>query len=250
MTTTVFAPPTILTPAQVEHYRTEGYVIVPDLLTGAEIDSFIENQAKPKPPEWNLGLQSHKADPNWKYISNHPRIAGGAAQLLGGRPYIVQTMFLNKRAAGGQGIAIHQDTHYLPSEPNTLMACWLAMTDTDAGNGGLCVVPRSHRAGLHPTRKNVGADHVSWEVDYDMRDRDGREYKQHMYSFEITDLDPSQIVRLTVPRGAGVYFTGLTIHGSFANQSPDRLRSAFAVHYVKEGTWLFRRDVQETVPAM
>ncbi|MCX5659215.1 MAG: phytanoyl-CoA dioxygenase family protein [Planctomycetota bacterium] len=249
MTTAVFAPPRVLTEQQVQQFRTDGYVVVPNLLTSDEIDNFVAQQAKPKPAEWNLGLQSHKADPNWKYVSNHPRVAGGAAQLLGGRPFIVQSMFLNK-AAGGQGIALHQDTHYLPSEPNTLMACWLALTDTDGDNGGLCIVPGSQRDGLHPTRKNEGKDHVSWEVDYDMRDRDGREYKQKMYSFEITDLDMSKVVKLTVPRGAGVYFTGMTIHGSFANQSPTRLRSAFAVHYVREGTWLLRRDVQETVPAM
>jgi ectoine hydroxylase-related dioxygenase (phytanoyl-CoA dioxygenase family) len=46
-----------------------------------------------------------------------------------------------------------------------------------------------------------------------------------------------------------VFFTGLTIHGSYANRSPDRARRAFATHYVAEGTWVFRTDVQQTVPA-
>lgn len=249
MATQTFAPPSVLTPEQVAHYREQGYVVVPNLLSGAEIDAFVAHQAKPKPPEWNLGLQSHKADPQWKYIATHARIAGGAAQLLEGRPYVVQSMFLNK-PSGGRGIALHQDTHYLPSEPNTLMACWLALSDTDGENGGLCVIPGSQRDGLHPTHQNKGAEHDSWEIVYDMRDRDGREYKQKMYSFEITDLDPGKVVRLSVPRGSGVYFTGMTIHGSFANHSPNRMRSAFAVHYVREGTWLLRRDVQETVAAL
>ena len=68
-----------------------------------------------------------------------------------------------------------------------------------------------------------------------------------MYSYEIDDLDESSVVRLSVPKGAGVFFTGLTIHGSYANTSPDRPRKAWAVHYVRDGTWLFRCDVQETM---
>jgi len=39
----------------------------------------------------------------------------------------------------------------------------------------------------------------------------------------------------------------MTIHSSFANRSPDRQRRAFATHYVKDGTWVYRCDVQDTV---
>ena len=70
---------------------------------------------------------------------------------------------------------------------------------------------------------------------------------ERFYSFEIDNLDPAAVRRLTVPKGAGVYFTGLTIHGSYANTS-GRPRKAFATHYVKEGTFLPRKDIQETVP--
>lgn len=63
----------------------------------------------------------------------------------------------------------------------------------------------------------------------------------------MPNLDPQSIVRLTVPKGSGVFFIGMTIHGSFANRSSDRPRRAFATHYVKDGTWVCRCDVQETV---
>jgi ectoine hydroxylase-related dioxygenase (phytanoyl-CoA dioxygenase family) len=52
---------------------------------------------------------------------------------------------------------------------------------------------------------------------------------------------------LEVPRGGAVFFTSLTIHGSFANRSATRDRLAWAVHYVKDGTWVLRADVQDTV---
>ena len=38
----------------------------------------------------------------------------------------------------------------------------------------------------------------------------------------------------------------MTIHGSFANKSINRPRLVFATHYIKEGTWIYRKDIQET----
>lgn len=239
--------PKVLSAEQMEQFQRDGYLVVPDLLTGEEVKAFLEHlQQDETPPA--LGLHGHLSDTHYLYLATHPRVAGAAAQILGGRPRIVQTMLLAKPPQGGKGIALHQDSHYLPNDPNTLMACWLAFTDTDPENGGLCVVPGSHREGLRSTHKARNEEeHVAWDYVYPMRDRDGREWTQGMYSYEIDDLDPARIVRLTVPRGGGVFFTGLTIHGSFSNRSADRPRIAWAVHYVHEDTWVFRQDVQETM---
>jgi ectoine hydroxylase-related dioxygenase (phytanoyl-CoA dioxygenase family) len=243
----VITTPQILSAEQIERFKADGYLVVPDLLTDAEVDAFVAHLAEEK-ATGTYGLQGHRQDPQYRYLATHPRVAGAAAQILGGRVRIVQTMLLNKRPQGGQGIALHQDTHYLPNEPNTLMACWLALTDTDPENGGLCVVPGSHREGLRAAQKNRDVkEHSTWEMEHVMRDRDGREWNQTMVSFQITDLDPARIVRLTVPRGGGVFFTGLTIHGSFSNQSADRPRTAWAVHYIHEETWLYRGDVQDAM---
>jgi ectoine hydroxylase-related dioxygenase (phytanoyl-CoA dioxygenase family) len=244
----VITTPQVLGAEQIARFKADGYLVVPDLLTDAEVDAFAQHLAEEK-AIGTYGLQGHRQDPQYRYLATHPRVAGAATQILGGRVRIVQTMLLNKRAQGGQGIALHQDTHYLPNEPNTLMACWLALTDTDPENGGLCIVPGSHREGLRAAQKNRDAqEHSTWENVHVMRDRDGREWNQTMVSFQITDLDPTRIVRLTVPRGGGVFFTGLTIHGSFSNQSADRSRTAWAVHYVHEDTWLYRQDVQGAMP--
>jgi ectoine hydroxylase-related dioxygenase (phytanoyl-CoA dioxygenase family) len=196
------------------------------------------------------GIRAHTQDAQWRYLATHPNVAGIARQLTGGPPLIVQTMLMDKPAAGGKGISLHQDVHHLPNEPQTLMACWIALTDTDAENGGLCVVPGSHRQGVRSTHQcESSAESDSWVIEHPMRDREGREWMEKMYSYEIDDLDDSTVVRLRVPRGGGVFFTGLTIHGSYANRSVNRPRKAWAVHYVREGTWVQRCDVQETVPA-
>src|SRR5579872_5265508 len=237
-----------LAPHQLIAYSENGYLIVPDLLAGEEVDAFLAHEAARSEPA-AFGLQGHRVDPQYRTLATHPSVVARVRQLLGGPPRIVQTMLLNKRPKGGQGIALHQDSHYLPNEPNTLMACWLALTDTDPDNGGLCVVPGSHKGLLQSAQRTENvADHASWETEHTMSDRDGRRWTQKMVSFEIDDVAPESIVRLTVPRGAGVFFTGMTIHGSYANRSEVRPRTAFATHYVHEATWLFREDVQDAVP--
>ncbi len=235
---------------ELARYRREGYIVVPDLLTPAETEAFVEYEAR-QPKERRGHLDNHKHDTHWNAIAAHRTVVGIASQILDASPMIVQTMYLEKfPGEEAKGTALHQDTHYLPNEPNTLMACWLAMSDTDEENGGLCVLPVSHAAGLYETHRATSLkDHQLWESEHLMRDREGREWKQIFYSFEIEGIDRSKMHFLRVPRGSGVFFSGMTVHGSYANRSADRVRRAFATHFVAEGTWVFRADVQAVVPA-
>ncbi|HYF52192.1 MAG TPA: phytanoyl-CoA dioxygenase family protein [Planctomycetota bacterium] len=237
-----------LTIQQIEQYHRDGYIVVPDLLTREEVRAFLQHCDNRKEPI-QFGLHGHLKDPQYKYLAHHPGIAGRAMQLLSGHPRIVQTMYLDKSPKGGKGIALHQDCMYLENDPPTLMACWVALTDTDKDNGGLCVVPGSHKNGARTWHKNENdKEHQKWEMQHDFRDRDGRVYKKTLHALEIDGIEREKPIHLRVPAGAGVFFTGCTIHGSYANVSPDRPRKAFAIHYVREGTWLFRTDVQQTAP--
>src|SRR5437773_4384565 len=68
-------------------------------------------------------------------------------------------------------LSLHDALPIFPSEPNTLMACWIALTDTDASNGGLCVVPGSHKLGLRSAhRAGNEKEHDSWVIEYLMRE--------------------------------------------------------------------------------
>lgn len=240
----------MLTQAQVDEYQREGFLVVKNLLTPQEVDRFVAFEAT-QDSEWRNRLDNHLRDPEWASIAKHQPMVSITRQLLGAAPMIVQSMYLEKYpAAEGKGTAPHQDAHYLPNEPNSLMACWVAMSDTDGENGGLVVLPGSHTGGLLGTHKATNLqDHQVWESEHLMRDRTGREWKEVFYSFEIDNLDRDKLVHLQVPKGSGVFFTGMTIHGSFGNRSRDRVRRAFATHFVANGTWVFRADVQQLVPA-
>lgn len=237
-----------LSDEEVAAFHSQGYLVVENLLTAAEVERFVRYEAEAEQPG-PRGLQNHKIDPEWAHIAQHPRIVAIVQQLGRTSPRIVQTMYMNKAPEGGTGVALHQDTHYIRNEPNTLMACWLALSDTDADNGGLCVVPGSNHKGLYAFDSvRDTSEHTSWEQVYAMSDRDGKSWEETMYSFDIKGLREEEVVRLSVPSGSGVFFTGMTIHGSFANRSTDRPRRAFAVHYIQEGTWIYRSDLQETHP--
>lgn len=243
---------TLLSQAQIKQFNDEGYIVVPNLLTEKEVDDFVDYEAS-QDPERRNHLDNHKINEHWARVAKHPRIVGSMLQVLNTkRPMIVQTMYLEKRPAEpGKGTALHQDNHYLPNEPTTLTACWLAMSDTDGENGGLCVVPRSHRNGLYKTHKATNSkDHQVWESEHLMRDRSGKEWKEKFYSFEIDGLDLQTVVNLEVPKGSGVIFSSYTIHGSYGNRSANRVRRAFATHFVADGSWVFRADVQNIVPAL
>lgn len=240
----------MLKPEQKAFYEENGYLVVPDLLTQAEVDAFLAAQDREVPEAVRgLGLRRYTADDSWASLARHPRVAGTVRELMGGDPRIVQTMYMAKSPEGGTGVALHQDTHYIRNEPNTLMACWIALSDTDRENGGLCVVPGSHKRPLYDTAPPTDAsEHAAWEKDYEMRGPDGKVWVEPMHSHEVAGLDADEIEYLVVPRGGGVFFTSMTIHGSFSNQSGSRPRLAFATHYVKEGTWVYRTDIQDTVP--
>jgi ectoine hydroxylase-related dioxygenase (phytanoyl-CoA dioxygenase family) len=239
-----------LTPEQIDSYNQAGYIQIPDLLSPQEIDTFLDHEAKPKSPEVReLGLRKHTADDHWNRLASHPRIVSVVNQLLNGAPRIVQTMYMAKQPEGGTGIALHQDAHYIRNEPNTLMACWIALSDTDRDNGGLCVAEGSHLEPLRSTKKPEDeSEHASWVTDYPMKGPDGKSWVETMHAHEIEDITPEELTFLAVAQGSGVFFTGRTIHGSYSNRSSDRLRLAFAMHYVKEGTWVYRCDIQETTP--
>ena len=234
-----------------QSYQDQGYLIVEDLLSPEEVSGFLAEQDRDVPEEAKgLGLRRYTADPSWASIARNSKVKEIVSELVGGDPMIVQTMYMAKSPEGGTGVALHQDTHYIRNEPNTLMACWIALNDTDRDNGGLCVVPGSHKRPLYGTAPPADdSEHASWSKSYEMRGPDGKEWVEEMHSHQIDGLDPDEIEYLTVPKGAGVFFTSMTVHGSFANRSGTRPRLAFATHYVKDGTWVYRADIQDVVKA-
>ncbi len=131
--------------------------------------------------------------------------------LLGEEPVGVQTMFYFK-PAGARGQELHQDNFYLRVKPGTCLAAWLAVDDVDAGNGGMKVVPGSHREEVACPQKADAA--VSFTTDY------------------VPVPEGMEAVHCEMKAGDVLFFNGSLIHGSTPNTSADRFRRSLIAHYV------------------
>jgi ectoine hydroxylase-related dioxygenase (phytanoyl-CoA dioxygenase family) len=122
-----------------------------------------------------------------------------------------QSMFYFK-PPGARGQALHQDNFYLRVEPGTCVAAWLACEPADRDNGGLEVVPGTHRMGL------FCPEDADAELSF------AREYVP----------PPPGLVTVPVDLAPGdvLFFNGSLLHGSGPNRTADRFRRSFIGHYV------------------
>ncbi|QYX75540.1 phytanoyl-CoA dioxygenase family protein [Streptomyces akebiae] len=131
--------------------------------------------------------------------------------LLGEEVLAAQSMFYFK-PPGARGQALHQDNFYLRVEPGTCVAAWIACDVIDRDNGGLEVVPGTHRMDLFCPE--VADSEVSF----------AREYV----------APPPGLTPVPVDMAPGdvLFFNGSLVHGSQPNRTTDRFRRSFIGHYV------------------
>ena len=113
---------------------------------------------------------------------------------------------------GARGQALHQDNFYLKVAPGSCMAAWLSLDDADQENGGMFVVPGSHKI-------EVLCPHQA----------------DPALSFTVEEVDvPAGLAPIPCDLKAGdvLFFNGSVIHGSHPNTSQDRFRRAFICHYM------------------
>lgn len=139
------------------------------------------------------------------------RLADILADLFGEEPLAAQSMLYFK-PAGARGQALHQDNFYLKVEPGTCIAAWVALDQADRENGGLEVVPGTHRMDLFcPEMADLDASFT-------------REYVPPPPGLEAVGVDMAP--------GDVLFFNGSLVHGSQPNQSHDRFRRSFICHYI------------------
>ncbi|WP_405825149.1 phytanoyl-CoA dioxygenase family protein [Streptomyces sp. NBC_01390] len=144
-----------------------------------------------------------------------PRLRAVLEVLLGEEVLAAQSMFYFK-PPGARGQALHQDNFFLRVEPGTCVAAWIACETIDRENGGLEVVPGTHRMDLFcPQEADAGVSFA-------------REYVP----------PPPGLTPVPVDMAAGdvLFFNGSLVHGSQPNLSTDRFRRSFIGHYVGRST--------------
>lgn len=232
--------PQNLSVAQVAQFVDEGYLVLPDLMSGEELEELKRDAvdiARGKYPSEKLKTaapeatdrevlenilcihQPHYISPVMEKYIRHPLICGALSQIVGahlahwdGSVKCMQSMLFIKPPQF-QGQAWHQDEIYIPTRDRSLCGAWIALDDATIENGCLWVLPGSHRSGyLHPQRAHNNTDEF-----------DG--------AAESYGFDDSEEIPVEVKAGSVVFFNGYLLHRSRKNRS-SIYRRALVNHYM------------------
>jgi phytanoyl-CoA hydroxylase len=79
----------------------------------------------------------NRTAPVYRDAACRPRVVPVLQELLGPDVKCVPTMYTDKPPGIGVGQPYHRDSHYLRTDPDTLLALWVAPDDADTENGCL-----------------------------------------------------------------------------------------------------------------
>ncbi len=213
-------------------FRTNGYVVVPDLLDSTEIEQYgaaVDAAVAHRQAHDSRTLaQKSRYEQSFQQCINlwedhrdvapltfHPRIAEAAARLLdvaSVRVWHDQALY---KQPGGRHTDAHQDQPYWPIEETNTVTAWIPFQDVDRSIGAMHYVPGSHRFGV-------------------------REFSDIFFGTGF-DLDDESLTRGTPPEsidvaaGSVAFHHGLTMHGAAANQT-DRTRRVHTVIFFADGS--------------
>jgi phytanoyl-CoA hydroxylase len=214
--------PLRLDDSALRRYRDEGYVRLGPIVSEAERDALLAEEARFR-PRLGYGTRENRTllvsmqlchrSEAVRRTCTAGRHVPLVVQLLGPNVCLTHTQFLTKLPDGAEtrsDIPWHQDNGYGRLEPMTDVTVWLALTDADERNGGLWIAPGSHRRGL--------LEHGEAGVNPLLRE----------------SAVEGDAVAVPLRAGEAVAFSGLTVHGSGPNRS-DRPRTGFYARYCEPG---------------
>ncbi len=225
------------TAAEVAHYHEEGYLIKRGLFSPAEVTELgrhfdaIGAKGEPIPNYWQPDtspagrrdplrryprvMMPHRYDELSRRTLLDERLHETLVALMDEEPIACQSMFYFK-PCGARGQAFHQDNYYLEARPHTCVAAWLAVDPALPENGGLWVVPRTHRMDIVcPERANLDESFVQ----------------------DLVAVPAGcQAVPANLAPGDVLFFNGSVIHGSQPNRHPTQWRRSFICHYIPAST--------------
>ena len=226
---------------QIARYRSEGYLLVENLLDHeamarlrAGADALVARARqmttsdevldlapdhRPDAPKVRRIKQPTVYDPAFDALSRDPRIIAAIAPLIG--PDIrLQGSKLNLKAPGhGESVEWHQDWAFYPHTNDDLLAVGIPLDDCDLENGPLMVVPGTHRG---PTFDHHIDGRFAGAIDA-----------------QRAGVDIAKAVPLLAKAGSITIHHVRMVHGSAPNRSP-RQRRLLLFEYVAADAWPLR----------
>ena len=216
----------------VDAFERDGYVVVPGVLTDAELERFAvatdgavatrkrsDTRAVEQKSRYEQSfvqcINLWEDHPEVRALTFHPRVAHLAAELLrtpAVRLWHDQALY---KEPGGRITDAHQDQPYWPiAEPDTVTA-WVPFDGSTIESGAMGYLPGSHRVGVRRFVNIFGAD-------------DPENLLEHGDFAKITP------VYVEVPRGGVAFHHGYTVHTAHPNQGA-AMRRVHTMIYFRDG---------------
>jgi len=176
-----------------------------------------------------IGHAMHERDPVFRDFSADPRLEAIGRALGPANPRALQSMYIFKQPFIGGEVGYHQDSTFLYTEPESVIAFWFAIDDATRENGCLWGIPGGHRGPLRQRMVRAGGGGID------------------MLILDDTPFEADAAVPLEVEAGTLIAFHGRFPHMSEANRSP-RTRHAYTLHVIDGAAcypadnWLQRSD--------
>jgi len=206
---------------QLEGFRRDGFVNVGPIFPASRIESVEREYDRLVNHESQVlgnardGVFPYRAMLNFRSellarCITEPALLELVAQLLGPNVRFWWDQGINKAPGAGSAIAWHQDNGYTHGRIGEYLTCWLALDDSDLENGGLMVIPGSHRRGQ-------------------------REHEWQGVHAVIPEVVGDRAVALDARAGELLVFSSLLIHQTVGNRTADRNRRAWVIQYCRSG---------------
>ena len=233
-----FSAPLPANSAAAEFYRENGFLVVEDAFSPAEVAALNADAAAicrgDRGPVGGVEIAAanaaetddevlsrflcihfpHKISPLMREAMCHAGIVDVLTRIIAPDVKCMQSMLFIK-SAGKPGQAWHQDEDFIPTRDNSLCGAWIALDDATVENGCLWVIPGSHRPA------------VLWP----QHDHDDRRFDCTQESREFPWKD-DQAVSVEVRAGSVVFFNGYLLHRSLPNVKKTGYRRSLVNHYM------------------
>ncbi|MEU5429500.1 ectoine hydroxylase, partial [Streptomyces olivoreticuli] len=211
----------LLGPYEVAHYRAELDRLIADPAVRADERSVVE----PKSRDVRSVFEVHRVSEVFAALVRDPRVVGRARQILGSDVYVHQSRINVKPGFGASGFYWHSDFETWHAEDGLprmrTVSVSIALTENHDTNGGLMIMPGSHRtflgcAGATP-RDNYKQS---------LRTQDAGTPSDEA----LTGLAERHGIKLfTGPAGSATWFDCNCMHGSGDNITPFPRSNVFIV---------------------
>ena len=246
-----------LTPEQIDHFHTEGWLFLPELFTPAET-ALLAREAvaifdAPREEIWReksgaprTAFAAHTYNEAFRLLGAHPRLIAPIEQVFGEQLYMHQFKINAKAAFDGDVWQWHQDygtwarDDGMP-EPRAMNIA-VFVDEVMPVNGPLMLVPRSHTEGVLAAGHDLATtSYPLWTLDQDT----------------VTRLvDRGGIVAPTGKPGGVMMFHGNLVHGSAGNITPYPRKIVYLTlnavsNHIRTPTrpdWIAHRDFTPIVP--